>query len=593
MADNGAAPDCFYVPWRCLVPSDVAFLIVGGDGDGDEDADGGGDGKVEGRDEDNSVAADGSAWGVGAEEIPAKTGASVRLLPTADAPTLSDRILEIRGESFASQETACCKVLRSLRDALGVEEDSEEALFVVLVPSAVAAVVVGAKGQKIQALSQASGAKIDVSREVIPGLCVQPVTVSGTLDQVISGVAGVHRLLQELVDRGRLSPTEFGGSQTSMERAVSGDGTATPRSTAGTGTFTGTGCSGSSRGGLSVSPSPVLLLISMDAAGWIIGKQGLRLAELQRSSGARIRLANNGAGLPGMRCGDRLVEIAATDVDCRAAAVRAVMATLGEAPMELDMGSISLLLPTSAVGYVIGKGGQTIKKIMVRTGVDILIDQDSSVAGARTASFPGTAVGSCTEPILELVSEVDELRERVAAGVASTSAPNSRASASPSPGMSLSGVARDVHAGSSGGAAAFCSEPLPGRGQAEMPDRAGAGYGDQREGLGYRSSPPGGSQSPAGWPIRTQAERALLDGIQASGVLDHKLTIQVPQSMLIRIDFQDIERRSGARLEVSQRRVGEDLSVSVAGQRIATALAALYLQEAMALCDKAARSGYP
>ena len=48
-------------------------------------------------------------------------------------------------------------------------------------------------------------------------------------------------------------------------------------------------------------------MVSMDIAGWVIGKGGRRIADLQETSGARIALKGGGGpggnSLPGMRCG--------------------------------------------------------------------------------------------------------------------------------------------------------------------------------------------------------------------------------------------------------------------------------------------------
>eukprot|EP00933_Yihiella_yeosuensis_P017100 TRINITY_DN14380_c0_g4_i1.p1 TRINITY_DN14380_c0_g4~~TRINITY_DN14380_c0_g4_i1.p1 ORF type:complete len:357 (+),score=66.99 TRINITY_DN14380_c0_g4_i1:158-1072(+) len=303
--------------------------------------------------------------------------------------------------------------------------------------------------------------------------------------------------------------------------------------------------------------------MTMDAAGWVIGKQGRRVADLQRATGALIRLANGGTGLPGMRCGDRLIEITAADASVRAAGLKAVFETLAEAPKEIRSVAPSLLIPDSSIGYVIGKGGQSVKEIVARTGVDVIVNSDSNlVAGARCVRFSEPTIGvSTSEAILALVEKVDELRERLATG--------SRGS------------------GGYTDAASGFKHNTSGGGSAQGFPRAQSHMGSPMDSTGSSPLPLGASEFFTDGRSQTASELALLKGIQASGVLDHKLTIQVPRVVLDCLDIQDLERRSGARLEISgESPDGSHLLVSAVGQRVSTALATLYFQEAMAICER-------
>merc|ERR1712106_260086 len=89
----------------------------------------------------------------------------------------------------------------------------------------------------------------------------------------------------------------------------------------------------------------------------------------------------------------------------------------------------------------------------------------------------------------------------------------------------------------------------------------------------------------AAWADRSPAEKALLAGIQASGVLDHRLTMRVPRSIHFYLD--EVARRSGAVFELGAGEAAsadpDHLYVTAVGPRMATSLAALYIQECLSM----------
>jgi len=570
-------------------------------------------------------------------EIALQTSAVVTVSGDRDAPTLSDRIVTIQGTA-EQQEAACHEVLCRLRAEQGAD-DGDEALFVGLVPPAAAPAIIGARGAKIQELIDKSGAEIEVSREVIPGLQAQPVTATGTLEQIELAMLQIHELLQRLAEGGRLAPSDFGlrhfwtsdggGDHESQENGENsgqlvdeecadnshGDSVVQGvedeekkncflRELAQAGVEVGAtgargvgrrgggrGARGLARGrgalaGGAVTPppvgiscassirapcAPVQFLVGIDVAGWIIGKQGRNIAELQQRTGARITISGSNSNLPGMRVGDRLVEVSGESEEELDDALRALYATAADAPDRGGGGGFALLVPGDAVGYVIGKGGQTIKDIMERSGVTIDIDRDGRL-DSHIARISGPSPEVQADAAIAVVAKVEELRNRH-----NTSSMHGYSDRHSDPGSAYGASIQGPRSGASTPPTAWSTTVPSGR---STPPGAGS------FGLGG-SSPLERELGALGGQTMTSkmssGERAFLAGIHASGILDHRLTMRIPHGVVRYLE--DIALASGARLETGAADVGGadpgHLFVTACGTRIATSLAALHIQEAM------------
>eukprot|EP00406_Dinophysis_acuminata_P067483 CAMPEP_0179273524 /NCGR_PEP_ID=MMETSP0797-20121207/33056_1 /TAXON_ID=47934 /ORGANISM="Dinophysis acuminata, Strain DAEP01" /LENGTH=453 /DNA_ID=CAMNT_0020981951 /DNA_START=6 /DNA_END=1367 /DNA_ORIENTATION=+ len=401
---------------------------------------------------------------------------AMRVWSSAEAPNLSDRVVAIAGDR-EQLESGCQVVLSLLRQSQGAE-NTDGALFVLLVPARAARTVVGARGQRIQKLTQQTGAKISVSRDIIEGLQMQCVTLMGTMAEVLAGTVGIQGVLREHAERPDLPPPGHVADYAHLA-PPSDDSQHWP-------------CR---------APTPVTLLVDMDAAGWIIGKQGKTLAQLQKSTGACIQVrvhAPDGRG--GAKCGDRVVQISGGDAARQDSAIRAVFDVVEEKQrhnadkITRDRDdAISLLIPASAVGRVIGTGGQNINDISQELGVQIRFDHPGPlVAGGKRTIITGPLVAR-VEAVRLLSNKVDELREA-------------------------------------------------------MPAKA-----------------------------------PLMAGIQASGVLNNQLTLQVLRDVIDRVDLPELERRTGVTIMVKRAMVdGADSNkcfVTLVGQRLCTSMAILYLQQ--------------
>ncbi|CAK0885125.1 unnamed protein product [Prorocentrum cordatum] len=166
-----------HVPWRCLVPADAVPFLVG-------------------------------RGGANIRQLSETSGAHVSISKDDETPaSLADKIVSIGG-NVEQKESACAQVVRKLRQMQGVE-DREPGVFVVIIPEVSAPVIIGAKGAQIKGIMETSGAEINVGREAILGMTDQPISINGTLEQVVSAVSRVNAVLQDMVDRGKLRAQDF------------------------------------------------------------------------------------------------------------------------------------------------------------------------------------------------------------------------------------------------------------------------------------------------------------------------------------------------------------------------------------------------
>ncbi|CAE6973179.1 BTR1 [Symbiodinium sp. KB8] len=231
----------------------------------------------------------------GLREICDATGAGCEVSGEGDTPSsLSDKILTISG-NVEQKEAACRRIVDKLR-VLQEVIDQEPGVFVIIVPSAAAPAVIGSKGAQIKEVIELSGAEVSVAKESIIGMNDQPIGVTGTGGQVVSAVSKINAILQDLADRGRLQPTDFRYRPGAQRPEDSGGSS-----------FGAPGRAAQPTGG---NPrTNAKFVVATQVAGWIIGKQGRHIRELQENSGAHIQVLKEGEVPPGVPVTDRIVEI--------------------------------------------------------------------------------------------------------------------------------------------------------------------------------------------------------------------------------------------------------------------------------------------
>eukprot|EP00296_Roombia_truncata_P007834 JP446288.1.p1 GENE.JP446288.1~~JP446288.1.p1 ORF type:complete len:334 (-),score=128.52 JP446288.1:96-1097(-) len=118
----------------------------------------------------------------------------------------------------------------------------------------------------------------------------------------------------------------------------------------------------------------VKILIPNYAAGALIGKGGAAIAELQNSTGARIKLSASRDFFPGTT---ERVALVTGSLEVVIAVLSVIMDKIRDEPPSIRENStggterarqVKLAVPNSTAGYIIGKSGNNIKMIQERTG---------------------------------------------------------------------------------------------------------------------------------------------------------------------------------------------------------------------------------
>lgn len=487
------------VPFRCLVPAESAGYIVG-------------------RSRANIY------------QILEETGASVAVSSSGETPaSLSDKVVTITGNAQQKQE-ACRRVVSLLRKSQQVRE-SEEAVFVIIVPSSSSATIVGQQGSQVKEVGERSGAEVNVGRDCIADTSDQPVSITGTAEQVVSATVMINSIVQELMNKGRVQLSQFSMGATSHV-------------TSGRSDIQGMG----QVGPVSSLRTPARFILKQEEGGWIVGRQGISVQELQQSTGAHIEVAQQRESARlGLQLGDTVAQISG-DSSAIVEGVHAVMSAL-DAKSTGQAVSSRLLVPADTVGFLIGKGGQTVQEVQSKSGASVEFARDSQVLGTneRALNIVGTAK-TRTAAVIALLEKVDECRANQGrAGFAVRSASPARAGRSPSPGP------RYLATGNG----------LPSRGDLR------SDHSELRAGY-----PPSTFDT-----FPTASERAFLQALETPSA-SSSLTFVLPAALLQVLQKEGhlaaIAKRSGTRADL-----GNDGLLTLSGNIIATSLGALYLQEKM------------
>jgi len=154
----------------------------------------------------------------------------------------------------------------------------------------------------------------------------------------------------------------------------------------------------------------VILNIPVEKVGLVIGKAGTMIREIQESSGARLQLDSTGEPTRILR-----ISGAAQSVEIAKARVEGLMnqPTYG---LRISKPSKTMQIPSECVGFVIGKGGETIKRISQDTRCRMQIEtEEEALRLGHTPPMPGhqnlQLVGSA-EAVANAEAVVTDLLQR-------------------------------------------------------------------------------------------------------------------------------------------------------------------------------------
>uniref|UniRef100_A0A667ZWJ9 Far upstream element (FUSE) binding protein 1 n=1 Tax=Myripristis murdjan TaxID=586833 RepID=A0A667ZWJ9_9TELE len=211
--------------------------------------------------------------------------------------------------------------------------------------------IIGRGGEQISRMQQESGCKIQIAPDS-GGMPERSVTLTGTPDSIQTA----KRLLTEIVEKGRPTPAFHHN-----------DGP-----------------------GMSVQE----IMVPASKAGLVIGKGGETIKSLQERAGVKMVMIqegpqNTGADKPLRISGEPFKVQQAKEMVMELIRDQGFREQRGEYGSRMGGDSLDVPVPRFAVGIVIGRNGEMIKKIQSDTGVRIQFKQDDGTTPERIAQIMG------------------------------------------------------------------------------------------------------------------------------------------------------------------------------------------------------------
>lgn len=122
------------------------------------------------------------------------------------------------------------------------------------------------------------------------------------------------------------------------------------------------------------------------AVGFVIGRHGVRVRQVEDQSGARIRVKDKHDSE------DKVVVITGKPESVHAAE-ESIKRTVEERMSEREAGSVTVAVPQHAVGRIIGRQGANIRSLQRQSGARLVVSRGSEESAERTC----TVSGSCEE----------------------------------------------------------------------------------------------------------------------------------------------------------------------------------------------------
>ncbi|XP_056148761.1 far upstream element-binding protein 1 isoform X2 [Lampris incognitus] len=219
------------------------------------------------------------------------------------------------------------------------------------VPDGMVGFIIGRGGEQISRMQQESGCKIQIAPDS-GGMPERSVTLTGSPDAILTA----KRLLTEIVEKGRPTPAFHHN-----------DGP-----------------------GMTVQE----IMVPASKAGLVIGKGGETIKSLQERAGVKMVMIqegpqNTGADKPLRISGEPFKVQQAKEMVMELIRDQGFREQRGEYGSRMGGDSLDVPVPRFAVGIVIGRNGEMIKKIQSDTGVRIQFKQDDGTTPERIAQIMG------------------------------------------------------------------------------------------------------------------------------------------------------------------------------------------------------------
>jgi len=157
------------------------------------------------------------------------------------------------------------------------------------------------------------------------------------------------------------------------------------------------------------------LKIPRNSVGFVIGREGSNIKEIQEMTNTRINFKNS----VGPRDEYRVCVIRGRAEGAQEAE-RLVQRAISEQP---KVSTVTISVPQRACGRIIGRNGDTIRELCAVSGAKIMIDRDlkTSVDGMRVVTIKGTEdqIAAAKQMLEEKVAEEEAMRRKIDLSAAS------------------------------------------------------------------------------------------------------------------------------------------------------------------------------
>eukprot|EP00922_Rhytidocystis_sp_ex-Travisia-forbesii_P053254 GHVS01078968.1.p2 GENE.GHVS01078968.1~~GHVS01078968.1.p2 ORF type:complete len:767 (+),score=171.27 GHVS01078968.1:140-2440(+) len=345
--------------------------------------------------------------GTTVRDIQTESGASIQFeKESTRGGALADKIVTVDG-SVAAKDKAVELILQKLRGLARLHDIDGKEAIVIVVPHRAVPMLIGPNGHHIRELCMQSQCELQIHREQVyqPAECAISVR-STDLHNLVVGVSCVNKALSDMVDKQKLGEADFMPSPSVQRRGsgvvgIGGGGPAVvgvvPSYERGGGRVPTTGGMNLLRHAYGSKLSGVCLkvIIGVECAAWLVGKKGEHIKDLERQTGASIRLheIRDAAALGLTSDGSSADNAAALRVVCVSGSPLSKYTFISLAVHQLEprKGCIRLLVPTKVVPLMIGPKGATINSLTELCGAKIQIDrqEQGSVGGVVIGGISG------------------------------------------------------------------------------------------------------------------------------------------------------------------------------------------------------------